>query len=488
MSTLPPDPQVNPDVPVKAFRYFCQSVLPAVYDDSLSYYELLCKLTAKINEIISADTTQVQAIEELQQLYIDLKQYVDNYFTNLDVQTEINNKLDDMARQGTLAEIIAQYLDAITLIGFNTLADLKAAQNLSNGLICKTLGTSTYSTGDGHYYYIRNKTNEDVIDEDNIVAITASATIIAEKIPDKFINDLNTSVTDINTNIGDLTTLTTTEKSNLVGAINENVTAISGHTTKIGDLSTLTTTEKTNLVGAVNENVTSISGNTSKIGDLSSLTTTNKTNIVSGVNEVNGKIGALSDLSTQTKTNIVASINELNTNTIPISRGGTNATTAQAARSNLGVMTQYVLYDSLQTPSQEPTNGNIDFTDKLTELNVTLNDFKYLDFYFSNRGEGVVDDGMCMTRVYNWEDPNNVYFNNSISLGMQGSRTVDTTTYFVMSHAVYHVGYPDNPSKAILVTSDDKTQQLSITKTGDVYSTSMSNDNNVYIFRVVGHI
>lgn len=33
-------------------RYFCHKVLPLVYDDSLSYYEVLCKLTNKINEII----------------------------------------------------------------------------------------------------------------------------------------------------------------------------------------------------------------------------------------------------------------------------------------------------------------------------------------------------------------------------------------------------------------------------------------------------
>lgn len=484
MSSLPPDPQIHPDTPVKCFRYFCQSVLPAVYDDSLSYYELLCKLTAKINEIIVADDTQNRAITELQQLYIELKSYVDNYFKNLDVQTEINNKLDDMAQQGTLAQIITQYLNAITLIGFNTLADLKAARNLTNGLICKTLGTSTYSTGDGNYYYIRNKTNEDVIDEDNIVAITASATIIAEKIPDKFINDLNTSVTNINTNIGDLTTLITTEKSNLVGAINENTTVISRLEEEMGDLSDLTTTAKESLVWAINENVTNISGNESKIGDLSNLTTTNKTNTVSAINEVNSNIGSLGALPTSNKSNIVASINELSTTITPISKGGTNATTAETARANLGVMTEYVLFDT-QT---QPTNGNIDFTSKLTELSLTLDSFKYLDFYYSNIDEDISDDGMCMTRVYNWGNPHDSYFNNSVSLGMQGSTTVNGTTYFAISHAVYHVGYPDNPSKAMLVTTDDKTQKLVISKTGDVYETAMNSNNPIYIYRVVGHI
>lgn len=35
-------------------NWWCQKVLPLVYDDSLSYYEILCKLKAKINEIIDA--------------------------------------------------------------------------------------------------------------------------------------------------------------------------------------------------------------------------------------------------------------------------------------------------------------------------------------------------------------------------------------------------------------------------------------------------
>lgn len=32
--------------------YYCQKVLPLVYDNSLSYYEVLCKLTNKINELV----------------------------------------------------------------------------------------------------------------------------------------------------------------------------------------------------------------------------------------------------------------------------------------------------------------------------------------------------------------------------------------------------------------------------------------------------
>ena len=37
---------------VKPFWFWSQKVLPLVYDDSLSYYEVLCKLTSKLNEVI----------------------------------------------------------------------------------------------------------------------------------------------------------------------------------------------------------------------------------------------------------------------------------------------------------------------------------------------------------------------------------------------------------------------------------------------------
>lgn len=45
---------------------WCYKVLPLAYDDSLSYYEVLCKLTAKINEIIEAGRFTPEEIKELQ--------------------------------------------------------------------------------------------------------------------------------------------------------------------------------------------------------------------------------------------------------------------------------------------------------------------------------------------------------------------------------------------------------------------------------------
>lgn len=83
----------------KPFRFWCQKVLPLVYDDSLSYYELLCKVVSYINSL----TADVKDLAEMVDRY-------EQYFNNLDVQEEINNKLDEMAESGALADIINQNL------------------------------------------------------------------------------------------------------------------------------------------------------------------------------------------------------------------------------------------------------------------------------------------------------------------------------------------------------------------------------------------
>lgn len=81
------------------FRMWCQKVLPLVYDDSLSYYELLCKVVEYLNETMG-DTMW------LYDEFVKLKTFVDNYFDNLDVQDEINHKIDEMIENGQLDYIL----------------------------------------------------------------------------------------------------------------------------------------------------------------------------------------------------------------------------------------------------------------------------------------------------------------------------------------------------------------------------------------------
>lgn len=101
---------MNSFTPTKPFRFWCQKVLPLVYDDSLSYYELLCKVVDYLNNVINDVNLLGQNVDELNAAFKQLKDYVDNYFDNLDVQEEINNKLDAMIADGTFDRIISTYV------------------------------------------------------------------------------------------------------------------------------------------------------------------------------------------------------------------------------------------------------------------------------------------------------------------------------------------------------------------------------------------
>ena len=93
-----------------AFRYWCQKVLPLVYDDSLSYYELLNKVVVYLNNTIEDVAKAEGNIDSLLTAYTSLKNDVDHYFDTLDVQEQINTKLDEMATDGSLSNLIEPFI------------------------------------------------------------------------------------------------------------------------------------------------------------------------------------------------------------------------------------------------------------------------------------------------------------------------------------------------------------------------------------------
>ena len=50
---------------MKPFAFMCQKVLPLTFDDSLSYYECLCKIVNKLNEVIEELNKQAEIIKTL---------------------------------------------------------------------------------------------------------------------------------------------------------------------------------------------------------------------------------------------------------------------------------------------------------------------------------------------------------------------------------------------------------------------------------------
>lgn len=140
-------------------NFWCQKVIPLVFDDSLSYYEAICKFMQKLNEVISALNNNAECIDELQDKYIILqnnfdalevkweefktyienkfntfkteittrqdnfettinnefttfKNYVENYLNNIDVQSYVNIKIDELIESGYFSTLL-------TNLGFN---------------------------------------------------------------------------------------------------------------------------------------------------------------------------------------------------------------------------------------------------------------------------------------------------------------------------------------------------------------------------------
>ena len=79
--------------------YWCQKILPAVYDDSLSYYELLNKVVEYMNQLVEKYNVMVDATNQNSSNIADLQETVK------DLQEEL-----DKVKNG---DYVSLYLDSI---------------------------------------------------------------------------------------------------------------------------------------------------------------------------------------------------------------------------------------------------------------------------------------------------------------------------------------------------------------------------------------
>lgn len=66
---------------IQKMKFWCQKVLPLVYDDSLSYYELLCKVVDYLNNVIEKSNDIGDKITELEATVSEVQEEV-NYLTS----------------------------------------------------------------------------------------------------------------------------------------------------------------------------------------------------------------------------------------------------------------------------------------------------------------------------------------------------------------------------------------------------------------------
>ncbi len=137
---------------IQNFPYVDESI------NAINNWQLLQKVWTKCGEVVDlSNLTQEQQTE--------LYNYVSNYFANLDVQENIDNKIDEMINDGSLLNLIKPFLDTqFTDINNNLSVLNENIKNLASGspkgvydtvqnLIAANPETGVYIvTADGHIY------------------------------------------------------------------------------------------------------------------------------------------------------------------------------------------------------------------------------------------------------------------------------------------------------------------------------------------------
>lgn len=149
---------------------------PAFYDkESGTVLQQTARMYARVNMLIrmfnKLSKNTKTTVEDYINQFNELHDYVHDYFDNLDVQEEINNKLDTMVEAGTLQEIVADYLNSKAVFGFDTVSDMQSATNLINGSYAKTLGYYAKNDNGGGLYRIEPMDNTITIDNGEYIAM-----------------------------------------------------------------------------------------------------------------------------------------------------------------------------------------------------------------------------------------------------------------------------------------------------------------------------
>ena len=147
------------------FKWFVLENFPFIEADfdALTEWQLFCKLGKEMNKIINSENTLGTQMETITNAFIELQNYVNNYFNNLDIEEEINTKLNEMVQSGELSNILMNYTNLIKV--YNTHEDMINDNTLQNGMTVKTLGYFNINDGGHAIYKIINNSNNNYVEQ-----------------------------------------------------------------------------------------------------------------------------------------------------------------------------------------------------------------------------------------------------------------------------------------------------------------------------------
>lgn len=154
---IEPVPTMSGYKKIPTFKLWIANQFPYIETDfdAITNYELLQAVIKYLNTIIENENNVESNVTALYNAFVNLHDYVETFFENLDVQEEVNNKLDKMVEDGTIESILLNY-SQLTKV-YNTFNDMMLdASTFVNGMKLKTLGYHYINDGGGADYVVTN--------------------------------------------------------------------------------------------------------------------------------------------------------------------------------------------------------------------------------------------------------------------------------------------------------------------------------------------
>lgn len=139
--------------------------------DAITDYELLCKVVDYLNKVIYNNNEQNTVVENLYNAFVELKEYVDNYFDDLDIEDEVNNKLEEMLENGQLDSMLERILEMTFVYTYDNKYILQSA-NIPDGSIVRLNGDEFFNDGIINYYKVLSQPNQ-LFDINNTTRVNA---------------------------------------------------------------------------------------------------------------------------------------------------------------------------------------------------------------------------------------------------------------------------------------------------------------------------
>ena len=117
--------------PLEPFKVWCQKVLPAVYDDSLSYSELLNKVVNYLNDVIEVTNSLRTRVEDISvdfesltaafaKLVNDIQDYLNSEEFLENVENTVEDYIDSLVLDGTFTGIVEPILESMVPLAVTT--------------------------------------------------------------------------------------------------------------------------------------------------------------------------------------------------------------------------------------------------------------------------------------------------------------------------------------------------------------------------------